>query len=38
MTFDMVFYDVSRTYAEIFILLRICSGLLSNAPVIQLVQ
>ena len=26
----MFFYVVSRTYAEIFSLLRICSGLLSN--------
>ena len=30
--FDMFFYVVSRTYAEIFSLLRICSGLLSNSP------
>ena len=28
----MFFYVVSRTYAEIFSLLRICSGLLSNSP------
>ena len=28
----MFFYVVSRTYAEIFRLLRICSGLLSNTP------
>ena len=27
----MVFYVVSRTYAEIFSLLRVCSGLLSNS-------
>ena len=28
----MFFYVVSRTYAEIFSVLRICSGLLSNSP------
>ena len=28
----MFFYGVSRTYAEIFSLLRICSRLLSNSP------
>ena len=28
----MFFYVVSSTYAEIFSLLRICSGLLSNSP------
>ena len=28
----MFFYVVSRAYAEIFSLLRICSGLLSNSP------
>ena len=28
----MVFYVVSRTDAEIFSLLRICPGLLSNSP------
>ena len=28
----MFFYVVSRTYAEIFSLLRVCSGLLSNTP------
>ena len=28
----MFFYVVSRTYPEIFSLLRICSGLLSNSP------
>ena len=28
----MFFYVVSRTYAEFFSLLRICSGLLSNSP------
>ena len=28
----MFFYVVSKTYAEIFSLLRICSGLLSNSP------
>ena len=28
----MFFYVVSRTYAEIFSLLRICSGLLANSP------
>ena len=28
----MFFYVVSRTYAEIFSLLRICSGLLFNSP------
>ena len=28
----MFFYVVSRTYAEIFGLLRLCSGLLSNSP------
>ena len=28
----MFFYVVSRTYAEIFSLLKICSGLLSNSP------
>ena len=28
----MFFYVVSRTYAEIFSLLRICPGLLSNSP------
>ena len=28
----MFFYVVSRTYAEIFSLLRICSGLISDSP------
>ena len=28
----MFFNVVSRTYAEIFSLLRVCSGLLSNSP------
>ena len=28
----MVFYVISRTYAEMFSLLRVCSGLLSNTP------
>ena len=28
----MFFYVVSRTYAEIFSLLRVCSGLLSDTP------
>ena len=34
----MFFYVVSRTYAEIFSLLRICSGLLSNSPGVHITK
>ena len=34
-TFDMFIYVVQTTYPEIFSLLRICSGSLSNTPGLQ---
>ena len=34
----MFFYVVSRTYAEIFSLLQICSGLLSNSPGLNMIK